>query len=187
MLGQATEVAKRSDVVIAFVGLSPSLEGEEMPVEIAGFKGGDRTSLDLPQPQQKLLEALSATGKPPIVYAAAGARLDIVQRLLALKIDINARYANDLTVLMWAAGPDPSVPEAEAIKLVSYLLDGGAQVDDKDNRGRTALMITAEGGHAGIADLLLARGADPSLEDKAGKRAADLTVVSELRQRLVPR
>jgi len=45
------------------------------------------------------------TGKPPIVYAAAGAQLDIVKRLLAHNIDINARYPNDLTLLMWASGP----------------------------------------------------------------------------------
>ena len=48
-------------------------------------------------------------------------------------------------------------------------------------------MIAAEGGHAEIAKLLLARGADPSLKDKAGKRAADLTVLSSLRERLTPR
>ena len=45
------------------------------------------------------------TGKPPIIYAAAGARLDIVKRLLARNIDINARYSNDLTLLMWASRP----------------------------------------------------------------------------------
>jgi ankyrin repeat protein len=127
------------------------------------------------------------TGKPPIVYAAAGARLDIVKRLLARNIDVNARYPNDLTVLMWASGPDEQAPEAQAIKVVSFLLDSGAHVDDRDARGRTALMIAAEGGHAEIANLLLARGADPSLKDKAGKRAADLTVLSALRERLTPR
>jgi len=124
------------------------------------------------------------TGKPPIVYAAAGARLDIVKRLLARNIDVNARYPNDLTLLMWASGPDEGVPEAQAMTIVSYLLDAGAHIDDRDNRGRTALMIAAEGGHAEIAGLLLARGADPSLKDKAGKRAADLTVLSSLRERL---
>ena len=127
------------------------------------------------------------TGKPPIVYAAASARLDIVKRLLARNIDINARYPNDLTLLMWASGPDEAVPEAQAIEVVSYLLDAGAHIDDRDDRGRTALMIAAEGGHAEIANLLLARGADPSLKDKAGKRAADLTVLSALRERLTPR
>jgi ankyrin repeat protein len=124
------------------------------------------------------------TGKPPIVYAAAGARFEIVQRLLARNIDVNARYRNDLTLLMWASGPDQGAPEAQAIKVVSYLLDAGAHIDDRDDRGRTALMIAAEGGHAEIANLLLARGADPSLKDKAGKRAADLTVLSALRERL---
>jgi ankyrin repeat protein len=88
---------------------------------------------------------------------------------------------------MWASGPDEKVPEAEAIKVVSYLLDKGAHIDDRDNRGRTALMIAAEGGHSELAALLAARGADPSLKDKAGKRAADLTVLSSLRERLTPR
>jgi ankyrin repeat protein len=125
------------------------------------------------------------TGKPPIVYAAAGARFEIVKRLLVRNIDVNARYRNDLTLLMWAAGPDGGAPEAQAIKVVTYLLDAGAHIDDRDDRGRTALMIAAEGGHAEIANLLLARGADPSLKDKAGKRAADLTVLSSLRERLI--
>jgi ankyrin repeat protein len=124
------------------------------------------------------------TGKPPIVYAAAGARFEIVKRLLARNIDVNARYRNDLTLLMWASGPDQGAPEAQATQVVTYLLDAGARIDDRDDRGRTALMIAAEGGHADIANLLLARGADPSLRDKAGKRAADLTVLSSLRERL---
>jgi ankyrin repeat protein len=127
------------------------------------------------------------TGKPPVVYAAAGARIEIVRRLLARNIDVNARYPNDLTLLMWASGPDENAPEAQAVQVVSYLLDAGAHVDDRDDRGRTALMIAAEGGHAEIAGLLLARGADPALRDKAGKRAADLTVLSSLRERLTPR
>jgi ankyrin repeat protein len=126
------------------------------------------------------------TGKPPIVYAAAKARLDVVRHLLARNIDINARYPNDLTLLMWASGPDEKAPEAQAIEVVSSLLDAGARIDDRDDRGRTALMIAAEGGHAGIVDLLLRRGADASLKDKTGKRAADLTVLSSLRQRLTP-
>jgi uncharacterized protein len=124
------------------------------------------------------------TGKPPIVYAAARAKLDIVRRLLARDIDVNARYANDLTLLMWAAGPDEKVAESDAVKVVTYLLDVGAHIDDRDVRGRTALMIAAEGGRAEIANLLLARGADPSLMDNAGKRAADLATVSVLRDRL---
>ena len=127
------------------------------------------------------------TGKPPIVYAAAGARFDIVKRLLARNLDINSRYPNELTLLMWASGPDEKASETEAIKIVSYLLDAGAHIDDRDARGRTALMIAAEGSQAEIANLLLARGADPSLKDKAGNLAADLTILSSLRERLTPR
>jgi uncharacterized protein len=156
------------------------------PVAAAAYAGND-----------SVVEALLArgaderapdeTGKPPIVYAAAGARIEIVKRLLARNVDINTRYPNGLTLLMWASGPDEKAPEARAMQVVSYLLDAGANLDDCDDRGRTALMIAAEGGHAEIAGLLVARGADPTLKDKAGKRAADLTRLSSLRERLTPR
>ncbi|WP_058185332.1 glycoside hydrolase family 3 C-terminal domain-containing protein [Terracidiphilus gabretensis] len=72
LLEEAVAAAKQSDVVVAFVGLSPQLEGEEMPIKIDGFVGGDRTSLDLPAPQQKLIEAVAATGKPLIVVLQSG-------------------------------------------------------------------------------------------------------------------
>jgi ankyrin repeat protein len=156
------------------------------PVAAAAYAGSDA-----------IVEALIAhgadergpddTGKPPIVYAAARAQLDIVKRLLARNIDINARYAHDLTLLMWASGADENVAETEAIKVVTYLLDAGAHIDERDARGRTALMIAAEGGRAEVATLLLARGADSSLKDNAGKRAADLTTLSLLRDRLTGR
>jgi len=155
------------------------------PIAAAAYAGNDA-----------IVEALLAggaderapdeTGKPPTVYAAAGARLDIVKRLLARNIDVNAHYPNDLTLLMWASGPDEKVAEAEAIRVVSYLLDAGAHIDDRDDRGLTALMIAAEGGHSEIVNLLIARGADASLKDKAGKRAADLTMLPSLRERLTP-
>jgi len=71
-LDEAVARVKEASVVVAFVGLSPQLEGEEMPIKIPGFSGGDRTSLDLPAPQQKLLEAVAATGKPLIVVLQSG-------------------------------------------------------------------------------------------------------------------
>jgi beta-glucosidase len=71
-LDEALAQVNKADIVIAFVGLSPQLEGEEMPIKIDGFNGGDRTSLDLPAPQQKLLEAVAATGKPVIVVLQSG-------------------------------------------------------------------------------------------------------------------
>jgi ankyrin repeat protein len=153
------------------------------PVAAAAYAGDD-TIVEALLARGAHERALDETGKPPIVYAAARARLNIVKRLLARNIDVNARYPNDLTLLMWASGPDEKVLEAQAIEVVSYLLDAGAHINDRDNRGRTALMIAAEGDHAGIANLLVARGANASLMDKAGKRAADLTVLSSLRERL---
>ena len=71
-LDEAVARAKEADVVVAFAGLSPQLEGEEMKIKIDGFEGGDRTSLELPAPQQKLLEAMAATGKPFIVVLQSG-------------------------------------------------------------------------------------------------------------------
>ena len=71
-LDEAAEQAKKADVIVAFVGLSPQLEGEEMKIKIDGFDGGDRTSLDLPAPQQKLLETMAATGKPLVVVLQSG-------------------------------------------------------------------------------------------------------------------
>ena len=74
---QAVEAARESDVTIAFVGLSPELEGEEMPVKLAGFSGGDRTSIDLPAAQEELLKALATTGKPLVVVLQNGSALAV--------------------------------------------------------------------------------------------------------------
>ena len=75
LIDGAVEAAKASDVVVAFVGLSPDLEGEEMAVNYPGFSGGDRTSLDLPAAQQKMLEAVKATGKPLVVVYMTGGEI----------------------------------------------------------------------------------------------------------------
>ena len=77
LLAPAIEAARKSDAVVAFVGLSPNLEGEEMNVHAEGFDGGDRTSIDLPEAQENLLKALSATGKPLIVVLTAGSALAV--------------------------------------------------------------------------------------------------------------
>ena len=71
-IDEAVARAREADVVVAFVGLSPQLEGEEMRIKIDGFDGGDRTGIDLPAPQQKLLEAVAATGKPLVVVLQSG-------------------------------------------------------------------------------------------------------------------
>jgi beta-glucosidase len=74
---EAVAAAKAADVVIAVVGITSELEGEEMKVEVPGFRGGDRTSLDLPQPEEDLLKAVKAAGKPLIVVLMNGSALSV--------------------------------------------------------------------------------------------------------------
>jgi beta-glucosidase len=77
MLTEAIEAAKKSDVVVLVLGLNQRLEGEEMPIQVDGFKGGDRTHLNLPKTQSDLMEAMKATGKPVILVLINGSALSI--------------------------------------------------------------------------------------------------------------
>lgn len=72
LLDEALAVARTSDVIVAFVGLSPDLEGEEMPVHLDGFSGGDRTDIALPEAQQVLLRRLRDLNKPMVVVLTSG-------------------------------------------------------------------------------------------------------------------
>jgi beta-glucosidase len=76
-LAKAVAAARRADVVIAVVGITSQLEGEELRVSRPGFKGGDRTTLDLPQEEEELLEAIHATGKPLVVVLMNGSALAV--------------------------------------------------------------------------------------------------------------
>ena len=131
--------------------------------------------------------AIDATGKAPILYAAALGFTPIVRRLLAANVDVNARYRNDLTTLMWVAGFGDGAGVLDVEQVVNLLIDRGASIDAADNRGRTALMIAAELGHGSIVDLLLRRGADRTLTDKDGKTARDLSANDNVRETLAAR
>ena len=63
-------------------GISPALEGEEMPVQIEGFKGGDRTSIELPKVQRDFLKALKEAGKKVPVggYPTPGALFQFIHK-----------------------------------------------------------------------------------------------------------
>ena len=74
---EAIAAARSADAVIAVVGITSQLEGEEMPVSEPGFLGGDRTSIDLPQPEEDLVEAVAATGKPLAVVLMNGSALAV--------------------------------------------------------------------------------------------------------------
>jgi beta-glucosidase len=72
-----TKGIQDADVVVAVVGLTADLEGEEMPVKVEGFEGGDKTSLDIPADQRKMLEQVKASGKRLVVVLMNGSPLDL--------------------------------------------------------------------------------------------------------------
>jgi beta-glucosidase len=74
---RALEVAGKADVVVAVMGLSPAVEGEEMPVDVDGFAGGDRTDIRLPRPQEELLKQIHALGKPVVLVLLNGGALAV--------------------------------------------------------------------------------------------------------------
>ncbi len=94
LLDEATRAAADADVVVAFVGLSPELEGENFPIKIAGFEGGDRTSLNLPDAQADLLDHLKALGKPLVIVLNSGS---------AVALD-SARHKANAMLAAWYPG-----------------------------------------------------------------------------------
>jgi beta-glucosidase len=74
---RAVAAAEQADVVVAVVGITADLEGEESAIDMPGFKGGDRTSLDLPKEQEDLLKAVRRTGKPLVVVLMSGSPLSV--------------------------------------------------------------------------------------------------------------
>jgi beta-glucosidase len=76
-LAEAEAAAGKADVVVAFVGLSPDVEGEESPLDVPGFDHGDRTDVALPAVQRALLERIAATGKPLVVVLLSGGAVAI--------------------------------------------------------------------------------------------------------------
>jgi beta-glucosidase len=77
MIAEAVEMTKQSDVTIVVAGISPRLEGEEMPIRMEGFEGGDRTSLQIPKSMQRLIKTLHETGKPVILVLTSGSALAV--------------------------------------------------------------------------------------------------------------
>jgi len=74
---EALDAARAADAVVFVGGLTGDVEGEEMQVSFPGFAGGDRTDIVLPSPQERLLEALHATGKPVVLVLMTGSALSV--------------------------------------------------------------------------------------------------------------
>ena len=84
---------KGIDKVIFVGGISPALEGEEMPVQIEGFKGGDRTSIELPKVQRDFLKALKAAGKTVIFVNCSGSAIALQPEMESCDAIVQAWYA----------------------------------------------------------------------------------------------
>jgi len=74
---EALRAASAADAVIMVMGLSPRLEGEQMGVEVPGFRGGDRMDIGMPAPQRELMEAVVATGKPVVLVLLNGSAVAV--------------------------------------------------------------------------------------------------------------
>jgi beta-glucosidase len=81
-----------ADAIVYVGGISPQLEGEEMPVNFPGFSGGDRTSIMLPAVQTEFLKALNATGKPVAFIMMTGSAIAIPWEAEHVPAIINAWY-----------------------------------------------------------------------------------------------
>ncbi|HTP68788.1 MAG TPA: glycoside hydrolase family 3 C-terminal domain-containing protein, partial [Dongiaceae bacterium] len=102
---EAMQAAKHADVVVTVLGITSELEGEEMPVSEEGFKGGDRTSIDLPKPEEELLEAVAAAGKPVVLVLANGS---------ALAVNWAKEHAN-VILESWYAGEEGGAAIAQTL------------------------------------------------------------------------
>jgi ankyrin repeat protein len=185
LYGAAENQRQASVALLLARGADPNLPGRSgvTPLAAAAFAGNDRI-VEALLGRGAAPDVVDTTGKAAITYAAARGFALIVRRLIDAGVDARRAYGNDLTALMWAAGHEDGVGATAACDVVALLLDAGAPIDAVDNRGRTALMIAAEVGHAAVAEELLARGADRTIADKSGKRARDLAASERVREML---
>jgi beta-glucosidase len=95
LLEEALKTAKQADTIVACVGLTAWLEGEEMPLHVPGFQGGDRTDLVLPQVQNKLLDALSALGKPMVIVLESGSAIAFSDKEQSANAILEAWYPGE--------------------------------------------------------------------------------------------
>jgi len=186
LLRAAMDNRRRTAVLLLERGADANLaNGQRLTaLHAAAFNGNDKLAAAL-LAHGAAPDAVDTSGKSPAIYAAARGYAEIVERLLAAGVDAKRRYGNDLTLLMWAAGHSNDTPRQDGLATLRLVLAAGAEIDAVDNRGWSALMIAAERGHGEAAELLLESGADPGIADAQGRRAADLTSDTALRDRLL--
>jgi beta-glucosidase len=124
--------------VIFVGGISPALEGEEMPVNIEGFKGGDRTNIELPRVQRDFLKALKNAGKTVIFVCCSGSAIALLPETSTCDAIVQAWYAGQeggtaiADVLFGDVNPSGKLP-VTFYKSTEQLPD----YDDYSMKGRT--------------------------------------------------
>jgi uncharacterized protein len=136
-------------------GADPNLPGRKgvRPLAAAAFNGSTESVAELlkfgADPN-----ALDSDGSAAIIYAAGHGYASVVALLLQAGVDVNHRYAHGLTALMWAAGYDASAGVDDVDATITTLIEHGAALDLKDDRGKTAADIARDLGRERAAKLL---------------------------------
>ena len=143
-IGTASKV-KDADVIVYVGGISPRLEGEEMPVDAEGFRKGDRTNIELPKVQKEMVQALKATGKPVVYVLCTGSALALNWEEENVDAILNAWYGGQeggtavADVLFGDYNPAGRLP-VTFYKSVDQLPD----FQDYSMKGRTYRYMTQE-------------------------------------------
>jgi beta-glucosidase len=136
---------KEADVIIYVGGISPRLEGEEMRVENPGFKGGDRTDIEIPQVQKEMIKALKQIGKPLIYVVCTGSALALNWENDNVDAILNAWYGGQSAgtavadILFGDYNPAGRLP-VTFYKSINQLPD----FEDYSMKGRTYRYMTQE-------------------------------------------
>jgi ankyrin repeat protein len=136
-------------------GADPNLPGRKgaRPLAAAAFNGSTESVAELMKFGADP-NALDNDGSGAVVYAAGHGYASVVALLLQAGVDVNRRYAHGLTALMWAAGHDASTGVDDVDATIKTLIERGAALDLKDDRGKTAADIARDLGHKRAAKLL---------------------------------
>ncbi len=136
---------KQADLIVAVAGLAGELEGEEMPIKIEGFAGGDRTNTELPKAQLQMLQDLVASGKPVVVVLMNGSALSVNWAAEHVPAILEAWYPGEEGGTAVAEALAGDFSPAGKLPLTFYKsVDQLPSFDDYNMKGRTYRYFTGE-------------------------------------------
>ena len=134
-----------ADLIIFVGGISPRLEGEEMPVAYEGFKGGDRTNIEIPNVQKEMIRALKATGKPIVYVVCTGSALALNWEEANVNAIVNAWYGGQAAGTAVADILFGDYNPAGRLPVTFYKsIDQVPDFEDYSMKGRTYRYMTKE-------------------------------------------